>query len=140
MEAELQEYYNKAKDAEACQEALEVIRKAGTIEKLLKDENIGEYLYWYIGNIMAYKRWPEAEPIIMKDAMYACLYAENVLGHRWREAEPHIMKDPYWSDYYAVYVMDMRWPEAEPIIKNSDSANDYCQYFDITREEMNSGS
>jgi hypothetical protein len=139
VEAKLQEYYDKAKAKGACQEALEVIRKAGTVEELLKDKNIAEYLYWYAHYVIK-DRWPEAEPYIVKDAMHACLYAENVLGHRWREAEPHIMKDPYWSDYYAVYVMDMRWPEAEPLIKNSDSANKYCQYFDITREEMDSGS
>ena len=46
-------------------------------------------------------RWPEAEPMIMQDIIYAYSYALNVIKGRWLEAEPYIMRDPQLAFYYA---------------------------------------
>ena len=64
-------------------------------------------------------RWPEAEPIIMKNPRYVWAYAYNVIQGRWPEAEPYIMKDPEWAYRYAHDVIRDRWIEAEPYIKEN---------------------
>lgn len=46
------------------------------------------------------QRWPAAEPIIMKNPLYAYYYARDVIGDRWPEAEPVIMKDYRASEEY----------------------------------------
>jgi hypothetical protein len=165
VEAKLQDYYDKAKAAGACEEALEVIRKAGTVEAFLKDEKIAAYLGWYACNVIKDRwpeaepiimqnaawtywyaryaikdRWPEAEPLIMKNAAYAYRYACSVMQGRWLEAEPIIMKDVLCAYGYARDVMKERWTEAEPyIVKDNEYTDYYCEHFNITRGEMNSG-
>ena len=58
-----------------------------------------ENLFWHAEEVIK-GRWPEAEPIIMKDLCCACDYAQYVIKGRWPEAEPAIMTDPtVWSDY-----------------------------------------
>ena len=93
------------------------------------------------------KRWPEAEPYIMKNPKYAFDYAYDVinkeknLGIRWPEAEPYIMKSPRYAHSYAYNVINKRkdhgkrWPEAEPyIMKSSETAFDYA-YYVINKEK-----
>jgi len=86
------------------------------------------------------KRWPEAEPYIMKDPRYAFFYTLDAinkgknLGKRWPEAEPSIKTSPEYACKYAVYVINkekglgIRWPEAEPSIKTSPEYA--CRYAD----------
>ena len=52
-------------------------------------------------------KWPEAEPVIMKSAYWACLYAIDVIKGRWPEAEPIIMKDAKWACLYAQEVTNV---------------------------------
>ena len=74
------------------------------------------------------KRWPEAEPYIMKDPTSAADYAFHFFRQDgWPEAEPYIMKDPTSAADYAIHVLKKRWPEAEPyIMKDPKSANEYA--------------
>ena len=95
-------------------------------------------------------RWPEAEPMIIKDSLAGSAdthefnpevarcrladdnsiinYVMKVIRGRWLEAEPTIMKDPYLAYDYARDVIKGRWPEAEPtIMKNPYLAHDYCK-------------
>jgi hypothetical protein len=75
-----------------------------------------ETLYRYAYNVIK-GRWPEAEPYIMKDYIWAYCYALDVIGGRWPEAEPYIMKNPTWAYWYAFDIIKGRWTEAEPYIK-----------------------
>jgi hypothetical protein len=50
--------------------------------------------------VMKGKRWPEAEPYIMRDAIMAVVYARDVIKGRWPEAEPYIRKSKgIWENY-----------------------------------------
>ena len=55
-------------------------------------------------------------PLIKKSAQSAGLYAKYILQKRWPEAEPTIMKNPLYAYHYAVWVLQSPWPEAEPYI------------------------
>jgi len=85
----------------------------------------------YAINVMK-KRWPEAEPYIMKDPQRAYYYAFLVMGKRWPEAEAVILQDPHWAVSYAITVIDAnnmkkRWPEAEAVIlQDPEAANEYA--------------
>lgn len=46
------------------------------------------------------RRWPEAEPFIMKHPEAACNYAVFNLHERWPEAEPYIKKDKKSWKFY----------------------------------------
>ena len=59
-------------------------------------------------------------------------YAAYVIKGRWPEAEPYIKKDPLWAFNYASRVIKGRWPEAEPYIKkNSFLASRYNSRFGV---------
>ena len=74
-------------------------------------------------------RWPEAEPVIAKDAMTSQRYARLVIKGRWPEAEPVIIKDAKAAEEYALFVIKGRWPAAEPtIVKDAQAAQRYAQY------------
>jgi hypothetical protein len=73
------------------------------------------------------KRWPEAEPSIVKAPLQAYLYAEGVIKGRWPEAEPGIAKVAAYAYGYALDVIQGRWPEAEPVIMDSIYKNLYLQ-------------
>ena len=89
-------------------------------------------LYRYARDVIQ-GRWPEAEPIIMKDPKCACWYACFVIKGRWPEAEPTIMEGPHCARWYARDVIKGRWPEAEPIIMgNTYGWSDYCEHFGIS--------
>jgi hypothetical protein len=71
----------------------------------------GQY-YWYAeGNSNACNahyyaaevvrgRWPEAEPVIVKDGRWAYLYARYVINGRWPEAEAAIAQGSYYRNMY----------------------------------------
>ena len=61
-------------------------------------------------------RWLEAEPIIMRDPVWACEYAKTVIKGRWPEAEETILKDHRSMYLYARNVIKGRWPEAERVL------------------------
>ena len=69
-------------------------------------------------------RWPEAEPIILKDPEWSFYYTEKIinkgkkLGIRWPEAEPNILEDPKWATVYAEEIIQDRWPAAESMISS----------------------
>ena len=89
-------------------------------------------LYRYARDVIQ-GRWPEAEPIIIKDPKSTCFYARDVIKGRWPEAEPTIMQDPASACWYACEVIKDKWPEAEPIImRNAYRWLDYCEHFGIS--------
>lgn len=45
-------------------------------------------------------RWPQAEPIIMRDPYLAYCYAKEVIHGRWPEAEKYIMSHHVWGKFY----------------------------------------
>ena len=61
-------------------------------------------------------RWPEAEPYIKYDCSASLLYARDVIKGRWPEAEPLLVKATYYAYGYAHDVIEGRWPEAEPLL------------------------
>ena len=84
---------------------------------------------YYVASAILKQRWPEAEPYIMKDPLYAYNYALRVLNReRWPEAEPYIMKNPRVALYYAHDVIRGRWPEAEPYIKKDPTQWETYRY------------
>jgi len=52
-------------------------------------------------------RWPEAEPVIMRDAKAAYVYARDVIAGRWPEAEEIINADPQMKAAYERDVLPM---------------------------------
>lgn len=95
------------------------------------------------------KRFPDGEPVILRNAGYACKYAINILNSRWPIAEATISKDAAasfsyakaffkgagwipgeqailsngsWSVAYARDVLGRRWPEAEAVISDNAAA------------------
>jgi hypothetical protein len=70
-------------------------------------------------------------PPPLSDDLYILLcYAQFILKRRWPEAEPYIMKDPDAAVLYAADVIEDRWPEAEQYIKQDPgAAQDYSDTF-----------
>jgi hypothetical protein len=85
---------------------------------ILKMDSDEIYLYIGYANI---GRWPEAEPVFMKDPFLAIRYARDVIQGRWPEAEPYIAQEPKIALYYARDIIKGRFPEAEPIIAKKPS-------------------
>jgi hypothetical protein len=97
---DLKELVSLAKKAGACEEADEA-EAFETMENLLAvcDEEIKAYwAYWYAAKIIK-GRWPEAEPIILKDAEASYWYAVDVMNSVWPEAEDSIAKSYYKEAY-----------------------------------------
>jgi hypothetical protein len=69
---------------------------------------------------------------ISKDPKWACLYAITALNRkRWPEAEPYIMKDPGYAYTYARSVIKKRWPEAEKYIRGDEHWwSMYIEFFE----------
>jgi hypothetical protein len=99
------------------------------IERARKDP---EWAYEYARDKLK-RRWPAAEPYIMRDPYWAQEYADRVIKGRWPEAEPVIMQDPMSAYFYACLTIGGRWLEAEPVILQSQSewANGYKEHFNI---------
>ena len=88
----------------------------GLAKLMAPTEPTPEIAYHYALHVIG-GRWPEAEPEIRKNSVWACLYARYVIKGRWPEGELAISKDPERAYQYARYVMKReRWPEAEPAI------------------------
>ena len=88
------------------------------------------------------RRWPEAEPYIIRDSFYAVTYAFELIGGRWPEAEPNIIEQQVNVIYYIRNAIKGRWLEAEPFIFSSEPTKlayiDYlnrCDYKDIDEYE-----
>ena len=84
------------------------------LEKFIASDAHLSYQYAYLLN----DRFLSGENVIMKDPLYAVIYARDILGWtRWKAAEKYIMKDPHAAYEYALYILDNnRWPEAEKYI------------------------
>ena len=90
-------------------------------------------------------RWPEAEPIMLKEPYVGYLYTMNVLKQRWPELEQEIIKrqDGSTACYYATGVLKRRWPEMEPIILSERYkmfASSYIKNFDLSNDKKVSKS
>lgn len=87
--------------------------------------------YSYCRDVLE-RRWPEAEPYILKDAWHSVFYARDIMKAPWPAAEPEIMKWGVTAYVYATEVLNRRWKAAEPVIKQ-DEGNwySYKQYFNI---------
>jgi len=90
-----------------------------------------ELVYYYASDVIK-SRWPEAEPYIMKDLLWAHYYARDIIKGRWPEAEPYIMKDSKVAYMYAKYVIQRSWPEAEPYIQQD--INYWINYQDYIND------
>ena len=85
-----------------------------------------EYAYKYMRGL----RWPEAEPVIMKDPDSAVSYAYNVIDGKWPEAEQYIVKNPLAAFEYVEDAYDGRVPEFEPyIMKDPEAAYSYARFI-----------
>jgi len=76
--------------------------------------NITSYLTYTRHNIPHRRkhtqgRWAEAEAIIIKEPMYAVMYARDIIHDRWEEAEETIAKCPANSLQYAIQVLNRNW-------------------------------
>ena len=69
-------------------------------------------------------RWPEKEPLILKDLLWATKYAKDVVKTRWPELEERLIAsdDPKGLVNYARWFIKGRWPEAEAVIKTDKAA------------------
>ena len=65
------------------------------------------------------RRLPIVETAIAKNALYAYLYARDVIEGRFPEGEAVIAKDGWSAAYYAKDVIKGRWLEAEEVIASS---------------------
>ena len=74
-------------------------------------------------------RWPEAEPIILKDPYSAYEYAKEIIKGRWPEAEPTISKNSLAAYYYARDVIKGRWPQGEKAINRKHYFKRGYQHF-----------
>ena len=80
----------------------------------------------YARNVIEYV-WPEAEPIIIKNARVAYYYADDIKGE-WPEAEPTILQNPKIAALYAVRFLNGKWPKAETIARdNPEYAAEYLR-------------
>lgn len=68
------------------------------------------------------KRWPEAEPIIIKNGYYAYLYARHVIKDRWHEVEDIIAKSSGY--YYSKFVIKGRFDLFEKYMETKK--DNYC--------------
>lgn len=91
----------------------------------------------YAINVMK-RRWPEAEPIIMKDPKNAIRYAFLLMrGNRWPELEKLIIHDPELIMDYAKNHLMNRWVEAEPnLLKDPHTALKYVSRFGLIWPEL----
>ena len=105
-----------------------------------------EYAYLY--SLRADKRWPEAEPYIIREGIWAFWYAMDILEDRWLEAEARILdfclrnEEPYMLIQYASKCVRGRWPEGEEVlfeIGGFDSIGRYGDHFNLRVEETESG-
>jgi hypothetical protein len=93
------EILSRAKKAGACKDYLEIAKKYKSLNDALRDPDAPYMACWYADNVIG-GRWPEAEPLIMKEAGYAYLYAIHIIRGQWIEAEPVIRKyAEYWNRY-----------------------------------------
>jgi hypothetical protein len=82
-----------------------IIRGARSTSAELLIKNYARLAYFYSIYTLEGRRWPEAEPAIMKNPEYAYLYARDIRKTRWPEAEKYIMKDSYyWECYFDRYL------------------------------------
>lgn len=78
-------------------------------------------------------RWPEAEPLILKDIPYTVYrYAKDVIKDRWPEGEEVIKNDPRMAYEYATDVVGWKWPEGEEAIRKDPST--WAKYRWFLRE------
>ena len=61
---------------------------------------------------------------VKMNAVAAYSYCRDVLERRWPEAEPYILKNAWYSVFYARDIMKAPWPAAEPeIMKHAAEAH-----------------
>ena len=85
--------------------------RATSVELMFK--NHARYAYFYVMRTLEGRRWIEAEPSIMKNPVYAYLYARDVIKGKWPEAEPYIITNHKIAFEYAIYAIKGRWPVIE---------------------------
>jgi hypothetical protein len=70
----------------------------------------------YMESFRAKKRLPEVEAILLKDASFSYLYANNIIKGRWEEAEATIATDAQITYNYVICIIKGRWEEGKAII------------------------
>jgi len=92
----------------------------------------------YYKAIRAGKRLIELEDMVLTDAFWAYIYAENIIKSRWIEAEDVIMTDSSPCFAYAEYVTKGKLPEKMHnmmILHAIKDPNDYYvkKYFEFIK-------
>ena len=95
----LEKVIEKAREARACKEELDIIKSLDSIENVLSHKRAAYWLYWYTLEVIR-GRWSEAEEYIMKDPKWAYYYANYIIKNRWPEAEKYIIEDLEWAYWY----------------------------------------
>lgn len=70
----------------------------------------------YCEKVLGGKRWPEAEPYIMKEPDFTFEYANNIIKGRWPEAESYMVQSKitrFIFDYIHNQLKGHRWPAFE---------------------------
>jgi hypothetical protein len=81
-------------------------------------------------------RWPEVEPLILKNSSAAIGYAEKALKARWPQLESLLLKKatPEKALDYTVNVLQTPWPELEErLIKDQDYRNIVLYAYYVNR-------
>ena len=63
-------------------------------------------------------RWPDAEPIIIKNPILAYWYAKDVIGGPWPEAEKYIAKDSHAAWEYTRNVLKIYGSDRDEWIRS----------------------
>lgn len=93
------EMLEKARQAGACDNAIELLSTYSNIAEASKDEFAPYWAYWYAREVLK-GRFEEGESVIATDAEWSYYYACDVLNGRFILAEPIIATDAEWSDCY----------------------------------------
>lgn len=121
----------------------DIIRELGEYLELGSPERESELLNYgkiYLHGVFKYIElvrgpWPEAEPFILRDALYSLIYACDIIKRRWPEMEDMVihsfrsstvslLHDLNIVDYmvkYSIVYLKHRWPEFEKILNSKIS-------------------
>jgi hypothetical protein len=88
------------------------------------------WAYFYARDVIK-GRFPDGEAAIAKDAWFAYKYAKLVIKGRWQDGEAAIAKDAWLAYRYAKYVIEGRFPPGEKAIATSDRKPEYEWRFNV---------
>jgi hypothetical protein len=107
------------------------------LENIIFSDKLGQnVIYQYFINFYS-KNLNEMLDKIKNTPSLMFNIARDFIQARWPEAEKYIMKDPVYASLYAIEVVKDRWLEAEPyILKDEDALSDYLETFNLKKEDL----